>query len=127
MNCTFLNATRRKKSSETWRAILHGRQALRKGLIKRIGPGESINVWSDNWVQGLPSFKPLLRPVSAQAEMVCDLFLPGTRQWDEQAIRNTLCAIEAEEILKLRPGGRLPVDIDAWAYEKNGMFSVRSC
>jgi hypothetical protein len=59
--------------------------------------------------------------------LVCDLFLLGTRQWDEQAVRNTLCAIEAEEILKLRPGARLPVDIDAWAYEKNGMFFVRSC
>lgn len=33
-NCTFLNAMRRKKSSKTWRSILHGCQALRKGLIK---------------------------------------------------------------------------------------------
>jgi hypothetical protein len=64
--------------------------------------GESINIWTDNWVQGLPSLKPLLRPADAQAEMVCDLFLLGMHQWNEHAIRNMLCAFEAEEILKLR-------------------------
>jgi hypothetical protein len=46
-NCTFIVATRKKKSSETWRAILHGRRALMKGLIKRIGPGDSISIWSE--------------------------------------------------------------------------------
>ena len=30
----FLSATRRKRSSETWRALLHGRDVLRRGLIK---------------------------------------------------------------------------------------------
>ncbi|GJN28083.1 hypothetical protein PR202_gb16165 [Eleusine coracana subsp. coracana] len=33
----FLTATRKKKSSETWRAMLYGREILKKGLIKRIG------------------------------------------------------------------------------------------
>jgi hypothetical protein len=36
--------TKKKKSSETWRAILWGREALKKGLIKRIGPGDSVNI-----------------------------------------------------------------------------------
>lgn len=34
-NGTILTATRRKKSSETWRAILHGRDILRRGVIKK--------------------------------------------------------------------------------------------
>jgi hypothetical protein len=45
-NGDFVSATRKKKSSETWRAILYGREALLKGLIKRIGPG-NINIWSE--------------------------------------------------------------------------------
>jgi hypothetical protein len=36
-NGEFMTATRKRKSSETWRAMLYGREALKKGLIKRIG------------------------------------------------------------------------------------------
>jgi hypothetical protein len=57
-NCTFFEATRREKSFETWRAIFHGRCALMKGLIKRIDPGDSISIWSDNWIAGLGDLKP---------------------------------------------------------------------
>lgn len=32
-NCGFLEATRIKKSLATWRAILHGRDALKKRLV----------------------------------------------------------------------------------------------
>jgi hypothetical protein len=44
----FLKAMRRKRSSETWRAILHGRHVLSQGLIHRIGSGSSVNVWENN-------------------------------------------------------------------------------
>jgi hypothetical protein len=73
-NCSFLEAARRKKSSETWQAILFGRQALAKGLIKRIGPGDSIDIWKDNWIDGLTLMKPLSRLPSVQVEKVSDLF-----------------------------------------------------
>jgi hypothetical protein len=35
----FLAATRRKHASQTWRAILAGRDVLQKGLVRRIGDG----------------------------------------------------------------------------------------
>lgn len=60
-NSSFMRATRKKNSSETWRAILFARQALAKGLIKRIGPGNSTNIWTDNWIAGTSTMKPLFR------------------------------------------------------------------
>ena len=51
-NGEFLTANRKKRSSETWRAMLHEREALVKGIIKRVGPGSSINIWNDNWIPG---------------------------------------------------------------------------
>jgi len=54
-NGDFLTATKRRRCSETWRAILHGRDVLKKGLIMRIGPGE-VDIWQDNWI---PEFEAL--------------------------------------------------------------------
>jgi hypothetical protein len=126
-NRTFIVATRKKKSSETWRAILHGRRALMKGLINRIGPGDSISIWSDKWIAGLGDLKPLIRYPGTQLEKVSDLFIPSTRLWNEQLVHDSFCAFEAEEILKLKPSARLEKDVLAWAFEKNDISSVRTC
>jgi hypothetical protein len=39
-------------------------------------------------------------------EQVNQLFLPGTRSWDETLVRDTFCPIDADEILKLKTGAR---------------------
>lgn len=55
----------------------------------------------------LDSFKPTIRLDSAQLEHVHELFLPGTREWDEQLVWSSFIYRDALEILKLRPGFRL--------------------
>jgi hypothetical protein len=74
-NGDFLSATKKKRSSARWRSILHGRDVVKRGLIKRVGLGE-IDVWEDNWIPGLRPFKPLLRWTTATAQLVRDLFVP---------------------------------------------------
>lgn len=44
LNVDFMAATKKKRSSEVWRAMLYGRDVSSNGLIKRVGPGSSINV-----------------------------------------------------------------------------------
>lgn len=46
----FLSATRKKHASQTWRAILAGRDVLYKGLIRRIGDGSTTRIWQDRWI-----------------------------------------------------------------------------
>jgi hypothetical protein len=43
-NCDFLAATRTRMSSETWRAIRHGTEVLKKGMVYRVGPGTSVDI-----------------------------------------------------------------------------------
>jgi hypothetical protein len=62
----------------------------------------------------------------ATAERVCDLFILGTRVWDDRAVHKSFMAIEAAEVLKIKPSARLEEDVLAWAFEKNGTYSVRS-
>jgi hypothetical protein len=49
-NTDFISATNKKNSSHTWKAILRGREILKKGLIKRVGDGLSICVLEDPWI-----------------------------------------------------------------------------
>ena len=48
-------------ASSSWSAISHGLELLKKGLIWRVGNGESIRVWRDNWIPRPFSYKPISR------------------------------------------------------------------
>jgi hypothetical protein len=95
------------------------------GLIKKVGPGD-INVWEENWIPGVRSLKPLVRMPKATAERVHELFIPGTRVWDEAAVYGSFMVIEAAKVLKIKPSLHLEDDVLAWAFEKHGFYSVRS-
>jgi len=106
-NSGFMSTTKKRRSSETWRAMLYGSEALEMGLIKRIGLGDRLNIWEDKWITGLESFKPTVRLDSTRVERVEELFIPGTRDWDEQLVRSSFIYRDAAEILKIRPGVKL--------------------
>jgi len=121
----LMSATRKRRCSETWRSILAGRDMLKRGLIKRIGPGEA-DIWHDNWITGSNSFRPLIQLPAVGVEKVKDLFAPGTRVWDEALVRQAFLPLDAEEILKIKPGTNMEADIEAWAFEKSGLYTVKS-
>jgi hypothetical protein len=123
--CDFLSATKKRRSSATWKAILFGREVLKRGLIYRIGPGE-VNVWDDNWIPGSRLLRPVTRLEKATAERVSDLFIPGTRSWDMHQLRTSFTALDVADIVKVKPSMRLDQDVLAWAYERHGSYSVKS-
>ena len=55
----FLQARCPATASATWRAIISGREALKKGLIRRVGDGRTTEVWHDKWIEGTPTFRPV--------------------------------------------------------------------
>lgn len=70
-NGDFVTARNKKKSSDTWRAILVGRKALDCGLIRRVGDGESMNIWNDRWIPGAIGGRPIcLKPAPWPRELV---------------------------------------------------------
>lgn len=46
----FMECARKRHASQTWGAILAGREVLGQGLIKRIGDGSLTNIWRDRWL-----------------------------------------------------------------------------
>jgi ribonuclease HI len=56
---------------------------------------------------------------------VKDLFISGSRQWNEDKIREIFFPHDADEIIKLEPM-KIDEDLPAWHYESTGIFSVKS-
>jgi hypothetical protein len=52
-----------------------------------------------------------MRLPSATAARVNDLFIPGTRTWHEGVVHRFFMALEAEEVLKIKPSTRLEDDV----------------
>ena len=55
----ILSAQIGNNPSKTWRAICDGIYVLRQGLIKRIGDGESTQIWVCNWIPRSGMYRPL--------------------------------------------------------------------
>jgi ribonuclease HI len=120
----FLTSTRKKHSSHTWRAILAGREVLSQGLIKRVGDGNSIDIWNDRWIPHHFGGKPLTPRDGQPAVLVADLISPSGH-WREDFIWQHFIPVDANAILSI-PVRPQYEDIWAWEPEKYGVYSVRS-
>jgi hypothetical protein len=48
LNSDFLEAQLGDSPSQVWRAIFDGKEVLKQGIVKRIGDGNSTNIWEQN-------------------------------------------------------------------------------
>jgi hypothetical protein len=122
----FLHASVPKSASATWRAIIAGRETLNAGLIKRVGDGSSISVWTDKWIPGTTMMTPLSRPPATIVEYVSDLIDTDNWTWNQQLVRDSFIAPDAAAILNipLRQGGG--EDYYAWAFDPSGNYTVKT-
>ena len=120
----FMEATRKKHASQTWRATLAGRDVLQRGLIKRISDGESTNIWRDRWLPKHITGKPITPGDGQELHRVSEL-MTASGQWNEDLIREIFFPVDAKAILQLPIR---PRDGDVWAWEpkRHGIYSVRS-
>ena len=102
-----LQATIPKHASVTWRAIIHGRKALNSGLIKRIGNGTTVNIWTDKWIPNTIRMSPVARLGNAQINTVLDIIDADNWTWKSEVIRETFIPPDAYATLNipLRRGG----------------------
>jgi hypothetical protein len=70
---SFIEATAPRGASETWRAILAGREALRLGLVKITGLGETVSIWDISWIPFPDSKKPMGKKYDASQTIVNEL------------------------------------------------------
>jgi hypothetical protein len=107
-----------------WRAIEHGLDLLKKGIIWRMRSGSKIQIWRDPWIPRPPSPKLSLKRTRTWLRWVSQFMKVDRREWDEGLIRTCLYPHDAEEVLKIHLSNRNEDDFIVWHYEKSGMFSV---
>ena len=124
-NSDFMSASNKRNSSHTWRAILHGRETLKLGLIKRVGDGASIKIWEDPWIASNHGYRPIIRLPGATATKVEDLIDHENGTWNQEALESNFVAPDIHAI-RAMPISNWGDDVWAWEKEKNGHFIVRS-
>lgn len=126
---SILDASIGTHPSQIWRAIVDGRDILAQGLIKRIGTGETTQIWSGNWLPRQDIMKPITSLVNPPLPrvLVSQLMEPATAQWNENLVRTVFVPIDAEAILGIPLCTRRVADFWAWGKDPRGIFSVKSC
>ena len=98
-----------------------GRQALHCGLIKRIGNGESTNIWQDRWILGAIGGKPICPKLGASVVQVNELLSADDWHWDDGALQENLLYMDGQAVRRI-PLGRLQHDFWLWAGERHGVY-----
>jgi len=58
-NGNLLDIAVPSQTSPIWKAIVHGMDLLKKGVVWRVADGASIKIWCHNWIPRSWSLKPV--------------------------------------------------------------------
>jgi hypothetical protein len=122
----FLEAQLGSSPSHVWRAIVEGRDAVKQGLIRRIGTGETTNAWNQNWLPRDHMFRPLVCKKADPPMMVAEFINAPMASWNLEALNEYFIPMDVEAILAIPLSTRRLDDLWAWHYEKSGLLTVRS-
>jgi hypothetical protein len=115
------------RPSRIWRAISEGKDVLQLGLIRRIGTGQHTRVWTQNWLPRDTRLKPIAATAADPPTLVSELIIQTTRSWNIDILEAFFLPMDIEVIRSIPLGMVRHDDQWAWHFEKNGIFSVRSC
>lgn len=124
---SFMDCGVGTRPSYIWRSILHGRELLQQGLVRKIGNGASTNVWAENWIIDTTPRPPMYRADSDidLTLKVSDLFMDNTGRWNRELLFETFTDEDAERILSLKPRMEAQDSVE-WGFTNNGFYSTRS-
>jgi hypothetical protein len=125
---SILEAQLGNRPSYLWRSFMAAQPVLKNGLHWRIGNGDNIFVWHDQWLPRPTSYK-IFSPgkILEQNARVSVLIDQNTRTWNVGLISEVFLEDEAELICSI-PLSPLPVeDRIIWRGTKNGIFFCAQC
>jgi hypothetical protein len=94
----ILSAELGTRPSQIWHAICEGRDALRLGLIKRIGCGEQTRISNENWLPRDSRRRPITAISNQPPLMISQLIDQPTRSWNMQQLNTHLLPMDIKII-----------------------------
>ncbi|CAN1799251.1 hypothetical protein LINPERHAP1_LOCUS22046, partial [Linum perenne] len=88
--------------------------------------GADIGLWKDPWLKKDGRHRVELAVVRGLEDLkVGELWIPGTREWDEELLESLFSPEEVEAILGMVTAVSSRRDEIIWHYEKKGRYSVK--
>ena len=84
----LLSVVEKPGISYSWRSIVRGVQALKDGLIWRVGDGTQINIWTDPWIPRGVTRRPCTPRGQTILNKVSDLIDPMSGDWDRSLVND---------------------------------------
>lgn len=113
--------------SFTWRSLMGVKHLVNHGRAWRVGDGKAIDVRRANWIDTSNPKLPTITYNIAPNDIYVSAFIDvGSREWDEERVRESFSAEDADRILSIPLSHRLPPDTQFWKHTKSGKFSVRT-
>jgi hypothetical protein len=111
--------------SYSWRSIIRGLEAVKEGMIWRVGNGDQINMWLDPWIPRGSTRRPITPRQHTVLTKVSELIDPQTGMWDVDLVQDIFWTEDVQHILSI-PIKHGMEDLIAWHYDLKGTFSVKS-
>jgi len=121
----LLSVVEKPGISYSWRSIVRGVQALKDGLIWRVGDGTQINIWTDPWIPHGVTRRPCTPRGQTILNKVSDLIDPMSGDWDRSLVNDVFWEEDAKYILSIPLKSGME-DSLAWHFDSKGEFSVKS-
>ncbi|XP_010424608.1 PREDICTED: uncharacterized protein LOC104709742 [Camelina sativa] len=122
-----LDPIRSYSPSYGWRSICSARSLVNKGLIKRVGSGDTISIWSDPWVPAQfprpASSKGPLKDPSLQMNQLIDR---QNNSWRLDMLNEHFDPLDVVLIRAIPLGGNKRDDPFGWHFTKTGKYTVKS-
>ncbi|KAL1214667.1 putative mitochondrial protein [Cardamine amara subsp. amara] len=113
------------RPSFAWRSILFRRELLEKGLIRSIGNEANTKVWMDNWLFDERPRRPVNKEIHINLRLKVSQLISAEGNWDMNMLSSLFPPRDVIKIFSFPPDITLQ-DRYAWAYTKDGVYSVKS-
>ena len=113
--------------SYAWKSILSARDVVRKGMVWRVGNGQSISIREDKWLLDQVCKTVMLPPHSLPPDAkVCNLIDLESGTWKVDQEQQQFTPLDAKLILSILLSAKLPPDCLIWSHKPTGVFTTRS-
>ena len=123
-NCSILEANECTLGSYAWKSILSARDVVRKGMVWRVGNGQSVCIREDKWLPDQVCKTVMIPPPLPPDAKVCTLIDPESATWKVDHVQQLLTPLDAKLILNIPLNVRLPPDRLIWSYMPTGVFTT---
>lgn len=100
---------------------------VQNGIRWRIGGGEGVQIWKDNWLPRDHSLRPITPDLYDLGDItMVNLLTSHATTWDDNLVHTLFWEEDTNSILSIPLNGPTIRDIRAWHYTKHGCYSVKT-